>query len=58
MGPSEGGKQQAETETCVYFRYVTLEKQLVDRNAGMFADRKERFSRVQHSAYQCLLEAQ
>lgn len=43
MGPGEHGKQQADTDTCVYFYHLTLEKQLADRNVWMFVSWKEHF---------------
>lgn len=51
MGPDEGSKQWADTDVCLYFCLLTLEKQLVDLK------RTNAFSRPRHSAYRRLLGA-
>lgn len=43
MGPSEGGKQQANTDACVYFCPLTLEKQFADHNVWMMVYWKKHF---------------
>lgn len=43
MGPGEGGKTQADTNTCLYFCLLTLQKQLTDCDAWMLVYWEESF---------------